>query len=207
MVGNGGMKTWDQRYSQPGYKYGTEPNRFLVEQEPRFPAGSRVLLPGDGEGRNSVWLAERGHQVLAVDNSQVGLDKAVALASARGTTITTLHADLAVWTPPPATCSGLALIFVHLPAAIRTDVHRRLTRALAPGGWLILETFHPCQAGYESGGPRDADMLCDLACARADFSPLLEEVLVWEGEVVLHEGDGHRGRAFVTRYVGRMPPA
>ncbi|OVZ57990.1 SAM-dependent methyltransferase [Pigmentiphaga sp. NML080357] len=201
------MTTWDQRFSQPGYKYGTEPNRFLVEQESRLPPGSRVLLPGDGEGRNSVWLAERGHQVLAVDNSQVGLDKALALASTRGVTITTLNVDLAAWTPPAATCSGVVLIYVHLPGAIRTEAHRRLARSLAPGGWLILESFHPRQLGYQSGGPRDADMLCDLAGVRADFSPLLEEVLAWEGEVVLDEGEGHRGPAFVTRYVGRMPAA
>ncbi|MBX6319507.1 bifunctional 2-polyprenyl-6-hydroxyphenol methylase/3-demethylubiquinol 3-O-methyltransferase UbiG [Pigmentiphaga sp.] len=199
------MKTWDERYSRPGYKYGTEPNRFLAEQEPRLPAGSRVLLPGDGEGRNSVWLAQRGHQVLAVDSSQVGLDKALALASLRGITITTLHADLADWSPPAATCSGVALIFVHLPSAVRPGIHRRLARALAPGGWLILECFHPRQLDYPSGGPREVDMLSDLAAIRSDFSPLLEEVVAWEGEVVLNEGEGHKGPAFVTRYVGRMP--
>ncbi|MDX3904070.1 MAG: class I SAM-dependent methyltransferase [Pigmentiphaga sp.] len=201
------MNTWDQRFSQPGYKYGTDPNRFLVEQESRLPAGSRVLLPGDGEGRNSVWLASRGHQVLAVDNSQVGLDKAVSLASARGVTITTLNVDLAQWTPPAATCSGVVLIYVHLPAGIRRAAHRRLAQSLAPGGWLILESFHPRQMAYQSGGPRDPDMLGDLASVREDFAPLLEEVLGWEGEIILDEGEGHRGPAFVTRYVGRMRTA
>ena len=199
------MKTWDQRFSEPGYKYGTAPNRFLAEQEPRLPAGSRVLLPGDGEGRNSVWLAERGHQVLAVDNSQVGLDKALALASSRGVTITTLNADLAAWAPPPATCAAVVLIYVHLPSDFRAAAHRRLADALAPGGWLILESFHPRQLTYQSGGPRDVDMLSDLATIRADFAGLLEEVQGWEGEVELDEGDGHRGPAFVTRYVGRKP--
>jgi len=197
------MKTWDQRFSEPGYKYGTAPNRFLAEQEPRLPAGSRVLLPGDGEGRNSVWLAERGHQVLAVDNSQVGLDKALALASSRSVTITTLNADLAAWAPPPATCAAVVLIYVHLPSDFRAAAHRRLADALAPGGWLILESFHPRQLTYQSGGPRDVDMLSDLATIRADFAGLLEEVQGWEGEVELDEGDGHRGPAFVTRYVGR----
>ena len=201
------MKTWDQRFSEPGYKYGTAPNRFLAEQEHRLPPGSRVLLPGDGEGRNSVWLAERGHQVLAVDNSQVGLDKALALASDRGVTITTLHADLAAWAPPPATCAAVVLIYVHLPGDFRANAHRRLAGALAPGGWLVLESFHPRQLAYQSGGPRDVDMLSDLATIRADFAGLLEEVQGWEGEVELDEGDGHRGPAFVTRYVGRKPGA
>lgn len=199
------MKTWDQRFSGPGYKYGTEPNRFLAEQERRLPPGSRVLLPGDGEGRNGVWLATRGHQVLAVDSSQVELDKALTLASRRGVTITTLHADLSAWTPPPATCAAVALVYVHLPSTFRADAYRRLAHAMAPGGWLILESFHPRQLDYQSGGPRDADMLTDLATVRADFAGLLDEVEGWEGEIALDEGDGHRGPAFVTRYVGRRP--
>ncbi|VCU69860.1 hypothetical protein PIGHUM_01925 [Pigmentiphaga humi] len=199
------MKTWDERYAQPGYKYGTAPNRFLTEQESRLAAGSRILLPGDGEGRNSVWLAGRGHQVLAVDNARTGLDKALALAAAQGATITTLNADLADWCPPTGTCAAVALIYVHLPSAFRAAAHRRLARALAPRGWLILECFHPRQIGYGSGGPRDPDMLNDLATLRGDFAPVLEEVVGWEGELTLDEGDGHRGPAFVTRYVGRMP--
>ena len=120
-----------------------------------------------------------------------------------GVTITTLNADLAAWTPPPATCAAVVLIYVHLPSGFRADAHRRLAGALAPGGWLVLESFHPRQLAYRSGGPRDVDMLSDLATIRADFAGLLEEVHGWEGEVELDEGDGHRGPAFVTRYVGR----
>ena len=71
------MNHWDQAYSDAeGYKYGEQPNAFLKEQAHRIPAGARVLVPGDGEGRNGVWLAEQGHEVTSLDNSAVDLAKA-----------------------------------------------------------------------------------------------------------------------------------
>jgi SAM-dependent methyltransferase len=87
------MNFWDQRFAEPGYKYGTEPNAFLREQGARLHPASRVLVPGDGEGRNGVWLAEQGHTVFSVDNSEVGLQKARALAAARGVSLNTEWVD------------------------------------------------------------------------------------------------------------------
>ena len=75
------MQFWDQQFSAPGYKYGTRPNAFLMEQSHRLTSRSDVLLPGDGEGRNSVWLAASGHHVTALDSSVVGLKKASELAA------------------------------------------------------------------------------------------------------------------------------
>ena len=70
------MNFWDQNFSIASYKYGTAPNAFLVEQAHRLPPASDVLVPDDGEGRNSVWLAQQGHRVAAMDSSAVGLQKA-----------------------------------------------------------------------------------------------------------------------------------
>lgn len=75
------MNFREQHYTAPGYKYGTVPNRYLLGQAHWLTPGSLVLLPGDGEGRNSVWLASQGHRVHAVDSSAVGLAKAQALAT------------------------------------------------------------------------------------------------------------------------------
>jgi SAM-dependent methyltransferase len=197
------MNFWDQRFSEPGYKYGTAPNAFVFEQASRLPAGARVLVPGDGEGRNGAWLAQQGHRVLSVDSSRVGLAKARALARDRGVTIEALHADLTEWTPAPASCDAIVLTFVHLPATVRRDVHRRLACALVPAGWLILEAFHPRQLGHSSGGPKDIDMLVTLAALRDDFAGLLDEQLGVETETLLDEGPGHQGPAAVTRYVGQ----
>lgn len=198
------MTFWDDRFSGTGYHYGQAPNAFLAEQAQEFASGSSILVPGDGEGRNGVWLASQGHTVHSVDISQVGLDKAAALAALSGVTLHTELADLATWQPAPHSVDAVALIYVHLPPAIRRDAHRRLAGALRPGGLLVLEAFHPRQLdGYHSGGPKSADMLYTLDALRADFGELLQEVLVFEGEIELDEGPGHQGPAFVTRWVGR----
>jgi SAM-dependent methyltransferase len=193
---------WDQRFAEPGYKYGTAPNAFLAEQAATWPAGWRVLVPGDGEGRNGVWLARQGLQVLSVDASIVGLGKARSLAHEHGVVIDTLKADLTEWQPEPESVNAVALVFVHLPSAQRRRVHRQLATALRPGGVLLIEAFHPEQLYYTSGGPRDADLLVTLADLREDFGLLLDETLGREGQVLLNEGPGHRGPARLTRYVG-----
>lgn len=197
------MNFWDQNFSIAGYKYGTAPNAFLVEQAHRFPPAGDVLVPGDGEGRNSVWLAQQGHRVTAMDSSAVGLQKAQVLAVERGVPLLTVLEDLADWTPAPASVDAVVLTFVHLPVAIRASAHQRLALALRPGGWMLLEAFHPLQLAHTSGGPKAPEMLYTLDLLRADFAGLLTEVLAWEGEVMLDEGPGHQGLAHVTRWLGR----
>lgn len=198
------MNFWDQNFSIAGHKYGTAPNAFLVSEAHRLRPASDVLVPGDGEGRNGVWLAQQGHRVTAMDGSTVGLQKARALAAERGVSLTTVHGDLADWAPAPAGFDAVVLTFVHLPTAIRADAHRRLAAGLRPGGLLLLEAFHPQQLQHASGGPKDETMLFTPELLRADFGDTLEELLAWHGEVTLDEGPGHQGKAHVTRFVGQM---
>lgn len=196
------MNFWDQNFSVSGYKYGTLPNVFMAGQAFRLKATCDVLVPGDGEGRNGVWLAQQGHRVTAVDSSQVGLDKARALAHERGVQITTVHADLDNWIPEPNSADVLVLIYVHLPAAIRSKIHQHLLEALRPNGYVIVEAFHPKQLGHTSGGPKDPSMLYTLEQLRSDFAGL-EELLAYEGTTELNEGPGHRGIAHVTQWVAQ----
>ena len=199
------MNFWNQNFSVAGYKYGTAPNAFLAEQQPRFKPGGDVLVPGDGEGRNGVWLAQQGHRVTAMDGSEVGLQKAQSLASERGVALHTELGDLADWTPDPASFDAVVLVFVHLQPAIRARAHRRLAAALRPGGWLLLEGFHPQQLQHRSGGPKDPSMLFTPELLRDDFAGLLEEQLAWQGELTLNEGPGHQGLAHTTRWLGWAP--
>ena len=195
---------WDQNYrASAGYKYGEQPNAFLVSQAARLAPGSRILLPGDGEGRNSVWLAGQGHQVVAVDGSAVGIARAQDLARRRGVHIDTTHADLADWSPATAAFDAVVCTYLHLPPALRQPVHRALAQALRPGGWLLLEAFHPDQLPLTSGGPKDAAMLYTLAMLRDDFGIALHERLAEETDTVLDEGPGHQGLARVTRWIGQ----
>jgi SAM-dependent methyltransferase len=200
-----GTNFWDQNFAVEGYKYGTGPNAFLVWQAPRLPPESDVLVPGDGEGRNGVWLAQQGHRVTAMDGSAVGLQKAQALAAERGVRIETVLGDLADWAPAPASFDAVVLTFVHLPPAIRADAHRRMAAALRPGGLLLLEAFHPLQLQHGSGGPKDPAMLYSPELLRADFADTLEQLLAWQGKVNLDEGPGHQGTAHVIRWIGRAP--
>lgn len=201
------MNFWDEQFAGDHFKYGTAPNSFLAGEAARLGARATILVPGDGEGRNSVWLAEQAHRVTALDQSAVGLAKARALAADRGVTIESLQADLATWSPEPAAWDAIVLTYVHLPPAWRRDAHRRLAGGLRPGGLLLLEGFHPGQLGRSSGGPKDIAMLFTLAMLREDFGPdgpaPLIELAGWEGEVILDEGPGHQGTAMVTRFVGR----
>jgi len=95
------------------------------------------------------------------------------------------------------------LIYTHLPSSIRAGAHRRLAMGLKPGGWLLLEAFHPAQLAHHSGGPKDPDMLYTPEQLSADFTGLLTPVLAWQGETTLSEGPGHQGLAHVTRWVGQ----
>jgi SAM-dependent methyltransferase len=200
------MTFWDTQYAVPGYKYGTSPNAFLQEQAVLLGAASDVLVPGDGEGRNGVWLATQGHRVTAVDSSAVGFEKAHRLAGELQTALTTIVADLTVWVPP-ASVDAVVLVYVHFTPAERAAIHARLLQALRVDGVLILEAFHPDQIGRTSGGPKDVSMLYTLGNLRDDVARVpgasFEEVVAWEGETQLDEGPGHQGAARVVRFVVR----
>ncbi|ACL73834.1 tellurite resistance protein TehB, putative [Thioalkalivibrio sulfidiphilus HL-EbGr7] len=195
---------WDERYRESGFAYGEAPNAFLVSHERLYQPGQRALAVADGEGRNGVWLAGRGLQVLSVDRSQVGLDKAELLAASRGVAVETRCVDLAEWDWPEAAFDHVVAVFAHFPPDIRQQIHRAMLRALKPGGVLLLEAFSPEQLDYESGGPRDPAMLYSAVMLREDFvDGDIEEIA--ETLTTLDEGPYHQGPAAVTRALVRRP--
>lgn len=192
---------WERRYSEPEYAYGTEPNDFLVEIAERIPPGP-VLCLAEGEGRNAVWLAERGYAVTAVDAAATGLAKAESLARARAVQIETIAADLATFAIKPQAWSGIVAIFAHLPPLLRRSVHRAAARGLMPGGVLILEAFTPRQLALGTGGPQKPELLYTLDELREDLAGLdLEIGRERERDVV--EGLYHTGRAAVVQVLAR----
>lgn len=196
---------WNERYAGDAYYYGTEPNDFLATQAHRWQPGQRVLCLAEGEGRNAVWLAQRGLDVTAVDLSDVGLDKTRRLAATRGVAVTTVQADLGDHDLGREAWDGVVAIFAHLPSALRQRVWPRIAPALRPGGWFVAESYAPGQEQRSTGGPRDVDMLPSADTMTAAFGDVLVTEHLWSGERDVREGQGHRGLALVTQYVGRRP--
>ena len=196
---------WERRYSEPAYAYGTEPNGFLVEVADRIPPGP-VLCLAEGEGRNAVWLAGRGHAVTVVDASVAGIAKAAALARTRGVRIDTVAADLASFTIEPGTWSGIVAIFAHLPPQLRRLVHRAAAQGLASGGVFVLEAFTPRQLALGTGGPQKPELLYTLDELRQDLAGLDFEISR-EVERDVVEGHYHTGHAAVVQVLARCSPA
>jgi 2-polyprenyl-3-methyl-5-hydroxy-6-metoxy-1,4-benzoquinol methylase len=195
---------WNSRYAEPGYAYGTEPNGFLVSQRGYLKPGGKALAVADGEGRNGVWLAQQGLDVLSVDASEVGLRKAQQLAADRGVSIRTEQADLTTWQWPEQKFDIVVAIYVHFPPEVRARMHRYMFEALKPRGILILEAFTPAQLNYKSGGPPVAEMLYTADMLRIDFAG--SEILFLEEAIAeLTEGKYHRGPGAVIRLVLRRP--
>ena len=195
---------WNSRYAEPGYAYGTEPNAFLVSQKKYLKPGGKALAVADGEGRNGVWLAQQGLDVLSVDASEVGLRKTQELAADRGVAIRTEKVDLTTWKWPEQKFDVVAAIFIHFPPEVRARMHRRMFEALKPGGVLILEAFTPEQLTYKSGGPPVAEMLYTADMLRIDFAGG-EILFIEEAIAELTEGNYHRGAGAVVRLVLRRP--
>lgn len=196
---------WNQRFSQPGYTYGTEPNAFLMSQRNYMRPGMKVLAVADGEGRNGVWLAQQGLEVLSVDGSEVGQRKTRELAKSRGAAIRTELAELTAWNWPENEFDLVVAIFIHFPPEHRAHLHEKMLGALKPGGMLLLEAFTPEQLQYKTGGPPVEEMLYTVDMLRNDFDG--GEILRLEEALTeLQEGPGHRGRAAVVRLVLRKSP-
>jgi len=195
---------WESRYEEPGFAYGTRPNGWVITCEPQLPRGARILVPGDGEGRNGVYLATKGHHVTSLDMAASGLRKAAKLAEEAGVPLGTLQADLAEWSPEPNSFDAVVLVFLHLPPDLRPRVHAALAASLRPGGLLVLEGFDRSHLGLPGGGPRDPEWLFDPEMLRTDFAALECEALQ-TADVQLDEGPFHQGAARVVRGVWRKP--
>jgi 2-polyprenyl-3-methyl-5-hydroxy-6-metoxy-1,4-benzoquinol methylase len=197
-------KFWDDRYGESGYAYGTAPNQFLTEQQHRFKSGMKTLVVGDGEGRNGVWLATQGLDVLSIDLSPVGLEKARSLASQHQVPIQTQCADLTAWNWVENTYDLIVSIYVHFAPEVRQQIHRSMLKVLKPGGSIVLEAFNleqlQYQREYDSGGPAIQEMLYHPEMLREDFAGG-EIVELTETVTELDEGRYHEGKASVIRLI------
>ena len=196
---------WEARYAGAGddFVFGQDPNDFLVREAHRLGAGSRVLCVADGEGRNSVFLAQAGHVVDALEFAPSAISKARALAQARGVDINVVEADVFGWDWPAAAYDAVAAIFIQFASpAQRQALFANMLRTLKPGGLLLLQGYTPKQLDYATGGPSAVENLYTeqlLLDAFVDH----ELCLLRTHESVVDEGAGHRGMSALVDVVVR----
>ncbi|HEY9201689.1 MAG TPA: class I SAM-dependent methyltransferase [Gammaproteobacteria bacterium] len=194
---------WDERYSQAEYAYGKSPNDFLKQHIARLNKG-RSLCLADGEGRNSVFLAEYDHDVVAVDQSAPGMQKARELAEEKSVSIEAVVADLADFTIEENCWDNIVSIFCHLPVDLRKQVHASAVRGLRSGGILLLEAYTPQQIQLGTGGPPVAEMTMTLELLQDELKGL-EFLHAEEKQREVVEGLYHTGTGAVVQVIARKP--
>lgn len=199
------MNFWDQRYSQPEFAYGKEPNAYLKAKLLDLTPG-KILFPAEGEGRNAVFAAKQGWDVFAFDMSVEGKKKAEQLCLENGVAIDYRVESLDTAAYPANSFDAIALVYTHFPEVKRRVFHQKLSAYLKNGGILILECFSKKHLEYQkdnpnSGGPRDESMLFDLEELKEDFKGF-DFLEAYETETELTEGLYHVGKASVVRLFG-----
>ena len=199
------LERWNGRFAAAEFLFGTRPNAFLAAQGWRLGAGMRALCVADGEGRNSVWLAEQGLDVTAFDFSPVGLAKAKLLAERSGMKVDYRQAEADHWNWDAEPFDAIAAIFVQFAAPPeRQRMFEGIMRALKPGGLLLLQGYRPEQIEYGTGGPKRRENLYTEPLLRESFAEF-EILHLAAHDDVVDEGPGHSGMSALIDLVARRP--
>jgi SAM-dependent methyltransferase len=200
-------QTWDARFAAADYIFGKEPNVWLAQHSDLLIPGGSALAVADGEGRNSVWLAQRGMQVDAFDISPVGVDKARQLASAVGVDVNFSVSDCDDWRWSSNHYDVVAAIFIQFADPLtRKRLFNRMVESLKPGGVLLLQGYTPKQLDYKTGGPPLVDHLYTEELLRAEFSGM-DIIELTSYDDVLREGTQHSGQSALIGLVAKKRAA
>jgi len=196
------MAFFDERFNTKEFFYGTTPNDYLYEKSLALTPQSKILSLGEGEGRNALFLAKQGHQVIAIDESEVGLQKAKKLLNENQLDLETICTDIAQFEFPKNHYDAIISIWFHLPKELRKVIHQKCIDSLKPNGIFILEAYTPKQLENNSGGPKNIDMLMDPKDLILELNGLrLIELNELNREI--HEGVGHNGLSAVVQILGQ----
>jgi len=189
---------WDDRYAASDLVWSAEPNATVAALTADLRSG-RALDIAAGEGRNSIWLAERGWDADAMDYSRVGLERAERLAAQRLSNAAAAGGDVgrfraivaditAGWEPEPLAYDLVLVIFLHLPAAARATAHCAAASGVAPGGLLLVLAHDRSNLDEGVGGPQDPAILPTPQEVVADLAD--SGLLVERAEVILRTVEG-----------------
>ncbi|MBS4729281.1 class I SAM-dependent methyltransferase [Mycobacterium sp. SM1] len=163
-------QAWNSRYSDAELLWGAQPNMFVVAEMAATPPG-RALDVACGEGRNAIWLASRGWQVVGVDFSAVGLERAARLADRAGVAqrVAFRLADVVSDPLPAGPFDAVIVAYLQLAAGPRRVVLRKAAAAVAPGGTLLVVGHDSTNIAEGTGGPQDPAVLFSPADVLADL--------------------------------------
>ena len=195
------QKMWNEKFSREGFLYGKNPNAFLAQQSEHLSSEASVLMLGEGEGRTACYLATLGFKVTALDASDIGLKKTMALAKELGVEVETILADLETWRSDKQ-YDAVLTSFLHLPEPLRSKAFRHAVDTLKPGGYFMGEFFALDQLSRDSGGPKMPELLYTLESVQNIFNRDDVTLVALESCTdVLDEGTGHQGEADLIRVI------
>jgi len=135
-TGSDSKAQWDERYSKKTFVYGKSPAQFLSENYQYIPYEGAVLDMGMGEGRNAVFLAQKGYKVTGVDISSVAVKKAYLLAQEFGVKIKGVVASLSDYKIQPNSYDAIICFYF-----VDRNLIEKIKTWLRPGGVLIYEAY------------------------------------------------------------------
>jgi SAM-dependent methyltransferase len=198
---------WETRFAVPEFAFGKEPNYFLASCAALLPKSGQALAVADGEGRNGVWLAQQGLEVLSIDFSPSAQRKARALAAERQVNIIFQQADVHTWNYPESAYDVVVEIFTQFSSPTeRAMKWAGMQRALKPGGLLIIQGYTPKQLSFGTGGPKQLENLYTRAMLESAFGGF-DDIRIAEEEREIHEGTSHGGMSAVINFTARKPKA
>jgi SAM-dependent methyltransferase len=187
---------WDERYRQADWVWSTTPNQFVAQVLADMPPG-RALDLACGEGRNALWLAEKGWRATAVDFSSVAVAKGRAVAESRGLDVTWVAADLLDYEPERGGYDAVLIAYLHLPPDDLRRVLGKARDALADGGTLLVVGHDVTNVTEGTGGPQYPEILYTPDAIADAVAPLSIE----RAERVLRHVDGAERAAIDTLVV------
>lgn len=194
------MKMWDERYSQYDFVYGKNPNQYFKSVIDKLEPG-KLFMPGDGDGRNSIYAAKQNWKVTSVDFSSVAVDKAKQIAEQENVNLEIINADLSNYDYPQNYFDAVGVVFLHMQSPEKEVIHSSIANSIKPGGAIILEVFSNNQLQHGSGGPRNKNALYSLE-EIGEYYKDFDLIELDEKIIELNESQHHQGQASVVRLYG-----
>ena len=206
MTNSPAFQTWNERYNTDEFIFGVEPNQYLKSVAGKYlKLGAHTLCVADGEGRNSVWLAQQGCRVDAFDLSPNAIRKAQQLANQKGVKVAYHVSDCESWNWGVDAYDSIVAIFIQFyEPKMREQLFRKMIASLKSGGVLILQGYTPKQLEYKTGGPSQLENLYTLEVIENLLSTMdIQEII--EKEEAISEGAGHSGMSALVGVVAIKP--